>query len=408
MAAQRLPDGTIVARGELPSVSLGAWNTATAAASREVPLPEKIETAHYTARIDPQTGALASLMVKGREMLGGLANVLYAERPKQQRGDPGDHTTVRGARVRLATSSDSPQRITAFDGPLASVVRSEGTFFGGGAAVRTVVFYKDHPRIDFSTELNDIPDRTLVMAEFPLASGPTAIRRGVPYGFASELKAISPAVRWSHYTIEGGGVALLDRGLSGREITGRLPLLFLLNATDKYYKFPNPWLSGQGKHVLEYALVAHTGSWREARIPHLAWEYNAPPVALEGAAPSRPVSWLETSPNVIVECLRRDGRDIEVRLAECFGEKGTAEVKLTLPHRGAALTDMLGGHAKPLRGGPAYRFDVRPQQIVTLRFHTASEVKAPPPLMQWGALVPEAKRPALHEYSDVKGHPPRG
>ena len=103
------------------------------------------------------------------------------------------------------------------------------------------------PRIDFETELNDIPDRTVVVAEFPLAEAITEVRRGIPYGFshgawrvaqasspagASSVltanaktsgrgrpensqartpalsgwtKGIVPAVRWSHYSLAGGG-----------------------------------------------------------------------------------------------------------------------------------------------------------------------------------------------------------
>jgi len=216
-------------------------------------------------------------------------------------------------------------------------------------------------------------------------------------------------VRWSHYEVAGGGgVALLDRGLTGRELVGRTPILFLYNATDKYYGYPNPWLSGKGRHVLPYALVAHEGGWREARIPQLAWEYNSPPILVEGVSSAVARSFLETSGNVIVEGFRRDGKHIEVRLAECLGYPGTAAVTLPLPHGGAALTDLLGRAPQPLGAGPRYEFPVRPQQIVTLRFETSSAVPEPQPLLRWDDLVPPHKRAALREYSAEKGHPPRG
>ncbi|MCC7154619.1 MAG: hypothetical protein IT161_08595, partial [Bryobacterales bacterium] len=111
---------------------------------------------------------------------------------------------------------------------------------------------------------------------------------------------------------------------------------------------------------------------------------------------------------VIVEALRRDGEFIEVRLAECFGKSGPASLTLNLPHASAAMTNMVGEHASPLGGGPSYRFDVRPQQIVTLRFRTMASVPVPVPLLEWDPLVPENKRAALHKYSSEKGHPPRG
>jgi len=391
---------------------------------RNIAMPESIETTHYTVRIDPATGALVSLKLKpsGREMLGGPANVLVAERPKKPQGDPGDHTPPRDGRERLGTSSESKPTITVNTGPLATIVEVRGTFFGGGPCMRLMRFYKDYPRIDFETHLEDIPDRTVVVAEFPLAEDITEVRRGIPYGFSHgawskpnpELhgwtKGITPAVRWSHYTLAGGGgVALLDRGLTGRELTEKTPIIFLYNATEKYNGYPNSWLSGKGEHVLEYALVAHDGEWRKARIPHMAWEYNCPPILIGGQkVPAAPQSFLQTSDNVIVEALRREGPDIELRMAECFGYAGEAEVTLNLPHTDARLTDLVGGNAKPLAGGPTYKFPIRPQQIVTMRFRAPSAVPDVKPLTKWDELVPEAKREALNTRIDAKGHPPRG
>jgi alpha-mannosidase len=270
-------------------------------------------------------------------------------------------------------------------------------------------FYRHNPRIDFETEVEDLPNLTVLVAEFPLAANVDEVRRGIPFGFSHgawakpnpELhgwtKGIVPAVRWSHYALAGGGgVALFDRGLTGREINGNTPIIYLYNATDKYYGHPNPWLSGAGKHRFQYALMAHEGEWAAARIPHAAWEYNCPPVILQGGIAAPPKSFLQTSPNVIVEALHRDGSEIELRLAECMGSGGDAEVVLDLPHKGAWLTDLTGGRRKPLAGGPRYRFPVHAQQIVTLRFGAGSAVSVPEPIKQWDDLVPSEKLPALH------------
>jgi alpha-mannosidase len=187
-----------------------------------------------------------------------------------------------------------------------------------------------------------------------------------------------------------------------------MPILFLLNASEKYYGYPNAWLSGKGTHRLEYALVAHDGDWPDARVPHLAWEYNAPPVVVPDRAAGEDASFVEASPNVIVEAVRREGPELEIRLAEALGLAGTAEVTVRLPHQGAALTDFLGARPVPLAGGPAYRFPVRPQQIVTLRLKAASAAPEVKPLLQWDDLVPGAKRQALRTRITAKGHPPRG
>ena len=211
--------------------------------------------------------------------------------------------------------------------------------------------------------MNDIPDKTVVVAEFPLAQPIQETRRGIPYGFshgawaaknpnlAGFADGIVAAIRWSHYQFERGGVAILDRGLPGRELTGQTPVLFLLNAQDIYMGYPWRWLSGRGRHNLSFALVAHDGDWKDARIPQMAWEFNCPPVVAANAAKAAPRSFLQTSDNVIVEAMRREGSEIELRLAECLGVSGTAEVTLNLPHREAALTDLVGGRRQPLRAG---------------------------------------------------------
>ncbi|HMD86091.1 MAG TPA: glycoside hydrolase family 38 C-terminal domain-containing protein [Terriglobia bacterium] len=407
--------------------SLGIIGIALAAKAPEpekgIQLPASIETKHYSARIDPNTGALTSLKLKpsGREVLGGGANVLVAEKPKSQKGDPGDFMLARPGRTRLASSSDSKPTITVAQGPLATTVEIAGKCYGGGPVHRLIRFYENYPRIDFETELNDIPDLTVVVAEFPLAADVDEVRRAIPNGFSHgawakpnpELpgwtKGIVPAVGWIHYTLAGGGgVAILDRGLSGRELNDRTPTIYLLNATDKYYGWPNPWLSGKGKKVLTYALVAHDETWDQARIPQMAWEYNNPPIIIRSKQVTPEKSFVQTSSNVIVSVIRREGKEIEMRLVECLGHAGTAEVSMNLPHQGAALTDLRGRNPQPLQGGPTYRFPVAPQQIVTMHFHGDSAVEEIKPILKWDDLVPAPKRAALHQYGKYKGHPPRG
>jgi len=261
--------------------------------------------------------------------------------------------------------------------------------------------------------LNDISNHTVVVAEFPLAQRPVEVRRGIPFGFSRDdgiISGIVPAVRWSDYTTPGhGGVALLDRGVPGRELDDRTPIIYLLNATDKYYGFTNAWLSGKGSHQLEYALVAHDADWNEARIPQAAWEYNCPVTVATGCQPVPAQSFAETSDNLVVEALHRDGDEIEMRLVEAVGLAGQARVQLHLPYSGAALTDFTGAQRQPLAGGPVYHFPVRPQQIVTLRFRAPLAVALIQPLLAWDNLVPPVKRAALHRYlPDKKGLPPSG
>jgi alpha-mannosidase len=425
LESQQMPGGQTLCNVRLPSFGIAGAEVQrrSPAGSKKVPLPETIETQYYAARVNVKTGALDSLRLKpsGREMLGAPANVIVAEKPKSQRGDPGDFMLPRPLRVRLASSSDFNSVVSVYSGPLATTVLAEGEFYGQQPSRRVMHFYKEHPRIDFETELQDIPNLTVVVSEFPLAEEISEVRRGIPNGFSHAAwakanpklhgwaKGIVPAVRWIHFAFSGGGgIALLDRGLTGRELDNQTPIIYLYNATDKYYGYPNPWLSGRGKHHFDYALVAHESAWEDARIPKMAWEYNSPPLwsAGRGAPPTK--SCIETSRNLIVQAVRREGAEIELRLLECFGLPGTGEVTLNLPHRGAALTNLRGRNGHPLEGASPYRFPVRPQQIVTLRFGTKSTVEQIKPILEWDSLVPKSKIAALHQYENYKGHPPQG
>jgi alpha-mannosidase len=305
---------------------------------------------------------------------------------------------------------------------VSTTAEAKSSFYGGGQLIRRVRFYHDHPRIDFETEINDIPDYTVVVAEFPLAKDVSEVRRGIPYGFAhsgwagaaSELpgwnKGIVPAVRWMDFQLSGGGgISLMDRGLCGRELVNNTPIIYLLNAEDQYHKFDNPWTTGKGKHVLCYSMVPHEAAWAQAAIPQMAWEYNQPPVTIPQAMAQPFKAFLATSDNIIVEAVRREDKYIELRFAECLGLPGNAFVKLSLPHGQGCVTDLMGRTKSLLSGSGTYTIPVQPQEIVTLHFETAQAVPVPEPITAWDPFVPRDKLAALHSYSpDVKGHPPFG
>ena len=424
--SELLPDDAVLCQVEMPSVSVGAWPLEYRAATppSRIDLPESIDTQYYSVRFDGRTGAITSIQFKpsGRELLSGPANVVVAERPEKKEASPADFMAPRPERVRLATSSDHPSTVVLRRGPVAYTIEVNGTFYGGGALRRTVRLYHQSPRIDFETELNDVPDYTVVVAEFPLAEEVPEIRRGIPYGFSHGAwgkpdpnlhgwtKGIVPTVRWIDYGLTGGGgIAIFDRGATGREINGSTPVIYLLNAENKYHGYPNSWLSGEGKHLVAYALYPHEDPWDKARIPQAAWEYNCPPILLGNHGAQKPRSILETSDNVIVEALRCEVKHIELRLVECLGNSGAASIRLMLPHRRASLTDLAGREQAELPKSETYKFNVKPQQIVTIHFESSSSLPAAEAVTKWDRFVPEEKLPALHKYNAaLVGHPPFG
>ena len=353
--SEALPNGLVLSQVSLPSMSVGTWKTTgrPAPAPAAGDLPDVIETSYYLVRVDRRTGGLTSLKFRksGRELLGGPANVIEAQRPVKNEPAPADFMAPAQERSRLASSSDTLSTVSFLKGPIALSVISEGTFMGG-VLRRVVRLYHASPRIDFETQLNGVPTYTVVVAKFPLAAEVSEIRRGIPYGFSHGAwevpnpdlhgwtKGIVPAVRWIDYALSGGGgLAVFDRGLTGRELVERTPMIFLLNAEDQYHGFPNSWLTGQGKHLCPYSILPREEAWEQAHVTQAAWEYNVEPAVLHNVGPGKTESFLETSGNVIVEALRREGNHIELRFSECLGREGTATVTLAIPHAKAVLTD---------------------------------------------------------------------
>ncbi len=421
--AEALPDGRTLCMLPCRAMELRGAALKNSPPPKPVPiaLPQRIETPFYSVSIDPRTGSISSLKLKpgGEELLGGNGNVFIIEQSKSKY--PGDFLEKRSDRILTASSDDYTAEITVTEGPLAITVVAQSDFYGGSKLQRLVRFYKDSPRIDFETDVNDIPDMHVAFAEFPMSSSPSEIRKGIPYGFEHTTwpepetgqpcsgGGIQPAVRWSDYQLaSGSGLAMLDRGLTGREIDGGTPVIYMLNATETYWKLPNSWLTGAGHHRFEYAVVPRD-SWSGARIPQLAWEYNSTPVIVAGSGKKSPRCFVKSSDNVIIEALRREGDQIELRFAECLGEAGECILEVGLPHTAAWITDMTGANPVPLKGeNGSYTISVRPQQIVTVRLQASSSVADITPLTRWDELVPENKRKALNIWLEgKKGHPPR-
>jgi len=417
--SQVLEDGrTTLVRAKLSSVGLASMKLKPGqSAPKEIALPKTIEMEHYLARIDPDSGALVNVKRKpsGRDVLSGPANVIVA-----LRGTDAHNLPVRAQMAVLDSSSSARPDISVLEGPLAMIVTARSTFHGGGELRRVVRFFRHQRRIDFHTELVDVPDETAVLAEFPLAEEITEVRRGIPFGFShgawskpnpkltGPTRGIMPAIRFSHYEQSGGGgVAILDRGVPGRELRGNIALLYLTNTADQYYGVATNWLSGKGRQTFDYSLVWHEGDWATARIPQKAWEFNSPPVVLHQTGETEAHSLLSTSDNVIVQAVRREGRQIEIRLAECLGLAAGAEITVRLPHTDAALTDLLGERPLKIDGRGTYRLKLRPQQIVTLRLQTSQAVSPIKALTSWNSIVPPAKRDYLQSFRrpELIGHP---
>ncbi|MCX7605408.1 MAG: hypothetical protein N2036_15140 [Bryobacteraceae bacterium] len=417
----------------LPPAQAVAVDGAEGRIERPVPadVPREIVTRSYRARIDEKTGELAELATAaGRPLLaGGAGSVRLEEPPEPIAKTAADFLAPRRQRRRLPPCRDAA-RVQAWRAEGATVVASRAEC-RDHSVERRIWFYRNFPRIDFEIVLELRRSDALATADFPFAGRVERRTRGIPFGFsegpadekwlepapyflarAAEhhlfgySAAVMPALGWSDYRLAGGGgLALLDEGLPMHEFAEDRLTLGLVNAVSQYRGLPNEELRGLGTHRFRFALLPHEGDWRDAEAPRRAREFSSPPVLAGRGAPLAEI--VRTSDNLMLEAVRRDGRDLEVRLTEWRGEPGMAWVECLAPHRAARRANLLGEEPQPLGRRQRYRFAVMPQEIVTLRFELAAAVEHVPALRTWEPLVPEAKRAGLKMRIREKGHPPR-
>lgn len=370
--------------------------TAVAVKTSEV---DVLESPLYRVAIDRATGAITSLKLKddGWEVLAGQGNVVARQQDKGDlwelyRGLDG------GSRIAMTTRQSVPKPgeaklSNAFRGKPGSVI--VGPVYSefhvahpldNGSFATTVRLYNELRRIEFTTTIVNNEKYVRYQALFP-----TAIQSGrgfqeVPFGAIERPAGIEfPAQNWVDYGDGKHGLALLNIGLPGNVVSeGTLMLSLLRSHNLGAYGFGGgyePGMSSESgfqigaERTMRYALVPHSGGWREAGIVRAGLEFNNP-LLVRKAAPHAGRIWIRGSaldvsdPNVIVSALQpgRDGTAV-VRVYESSGQPANG-VKLTT-HAGftsAREVDLMEDPGRELAVDQgSVRFDLTPFEIKTIQ-----------------------------------------
>jgi alpha-mannosidase len=313
-----------------------------------------VETPLYRVAFDLSTGAITSLRVKDgdREVINGPAGVVARQ---EDRGDFWElYRGLDGAsKIAMTTHEPVPARGTAkFSdefrdkpgtirrGPVYSEFEVAHPFASGSYAT-TVRVYRDLRRIEGQIRLVNNEKFVRYRALFP-----TGIKSGrnvheIPFGAIERPSGIEfPAQNWVDHGDGEAGLALLNVGLPGNVATDGTLMLSLLRAHSVgAYGFiggHEPWMTSEtgfqlGKErTMRYALVPHSGDWREARVFRDGLELNHPLLA-RVAAPHPgplPARWglLEISaPGVVLSDVKpARGGGIAMRVYEASGRPAKA------------------------------------------------------------------------------------
>ncbi|RIH85129.1 Mannosylglycerate hydrolase [Calidithermus terrae] len=307
-----------------------------------------LENRFYRLTLDPQSGAIASLYDKARdlEVFKGLgAQALVAE----DRSDTWSHGVLRFDRFSGAFEAESVRLYE--QGPVKAVLRVRSTY-GRSVLLQDFTLYHDLPHLEVRVTLDWRERHKALKLAFPANLHFPQAAYEAPYGALTRPTngEEEPGQGWADlsgvYRPTGAvhGLALLNDAKYSYSAEGHTLYLTVLRSPiyahhDPYVPDPQQEYSymDQGLQRFTYWLLPHAGSWEEAGLSRRALELHQRPVALVEsyhAGELRPkASFLEVSPASVVPTVLKKAEDSDalvLRLYESTGRAARARVALPL------------------------------------------------------------------------------
>jgi alpha-mannosidase len=338
----------------------------------------RVQTRFFDLTFDGKTGAITSLAYKtGRskkELAGkrGLCRLaMFLERPH----DMSAWNLDDGARGPIDLDVTSPAEVVQV-GP-ESVSWAASFAYGNSTFRLTTTVHADSPRIDCHLAV-EWTERGTPHADAPmlrvlssLAGKPEALTCDTPFCAVERPAGREvPAQKWVDVAIDRGvGLALMNRGKYGHSLVGGALRLTLLRSA-----YDPDLLPDVGRHEIEWSLLPHAGSWKEASVPLAALSYNVPFETFQARAQEGPLGMsgsllgFDAPDHFLVTGVKRaeTGSGIVVRGYDVTGEGCCVSTTGDLAGATAERLDIV---EDAVPGGPMRLGEVsaKPYEIVTLR-----------------------------------------
>ena len=246
--------------------------------------------------------------------------------------------------------------------------------FNRSEIVQNIVFYRDIPRIDFETQVDWREDHYLLKAHFPVDVFYNEATYDIQFGNVKRPTHKNTswdaarfevcAHKWMDVSEGNYGFSLLNDCKYGHSADENGIALTLLKSSTS----PNPE-ADQEMHHFTYSIMPHSGDWRAAGTPDMAYRLNMPATVVYGQGGELPPLVQVDCDHVMVEsvkhALRGDGTVI--RLYECFGQRGLVRLQLGWTPESVRRISLMEDLEEELSvSGNAVEFEIRPYEIVSL------------------------------------------
>jgi alpha-mannosidase len=265
---------------------------------------------------------------------------------------------------------------------------------------KQIIIYRDIPRIDFITKVDDKHPRIRLRVKFDTEleketytceSQFGAVSRKTdeyylkPAGWLEPPCGIFPSLNWVDYSDENRGLTLINKGNPENEVRDGSLYMTLLRAVDM---LSSDGMSGPaipvldarefGKYTFHYSVYPHGGDWTKAKSYKIGHEFNNGLMAIQlstGQQCRSERSFLKATPdNIAVTAVKRSERnkDIIVRLYEARGKTTLTTLTLFKKPRDVRVVNLLESADKDIDKevrvqGEKVKLTVGPFEIVTLR-----------------------------------------
>ena len=265
---------------------------------------------------------------------------------------------------------------------------------------KKIIVYKDIPRIDFLTVVENNHPRIRLRVKFDTNINKPEYFSDTQFGvikrktnehylktnnWAEEPSGLFPCLRWIDYSDKEKGLTLINKGNPENEVRDKSIYLTLLRSVDM--------LSSDGKagplipvseakelkeYVFKYSLYPHQGDWKKANSWKQGYEFNNDLIALPLEKKRRyrmKRSFLNITPdNIIISALKKaeDGKSIIIRFYETSGEKTEATITLFKKIKEVKGVNLLEKEDKEfarkiILNENNIKINIKPFEIITLK-----------------------------------------
>lgn len=303
-----------------------------------------IQNEYHQLSVDPTTGALTVCLEDGTILVEQADDYLVAQEDVggfQIESPVGGEVFACGNSVKVSpVLRDAMGEKITISGEFPSMQWNRGENRLKWRADFSVEY--GNPGIRFRLTLDWAGEGTRIRLNFPTTIDRADAVYEVPFGTVKRsayrprptAKGEWPAQRFVTLEDEEKGLALLNTGVAGVEVSGKTLSTTLIRA---YYPGPMAWVpptsetSQHGIQTFDFMIVPYRGGWSAAGVGRLAQELNVPPVFVEKRSmQAASVSLMSVEPaNIVVSAVKpaNDGSgEIILRIYENEGRETEGHV----------------------------------------------------------------------------------